>query len=256
MKPAVRVHDMGAFSVNDMAECTRVVHRIGASATSMEAAARAMASYLYERTVDRRTDQRACALVRFFKTHAYSELDPGLQDYAGGLLEGRDAPPGMKCLVLLGTAGAEEAWNSRERSERHQAIPLPSPQVVERLPMISQLVRQLGLDVGSVVAPDPAVVMDLRERTCNVFYVANAEHSPYIPAQSEFVKRYGVRSVIGFGGMLPSGNLFAVILFSRVAVSRQRAELFKILAVSVKAAIVPFDGGAVFEPIDAPELQR
>jgi len=54
---------------------------------------------------------------------------------------------------------------------------------------------------------------------------------------------FGIRSVIGFGGMLPSGNLFAVILFTKVPIPRETADLFRPLALSVKLAILPFDSG-------------
>ena len=42
-----------------------------------------------------------------------------------------------------------------------------------------------------------------------------AAGSPYIPAQEDFVQPVGIRSVLGFGGMLPGGDIFVVILFSR-----------------------------------------
>jgi two-component system NtrC family sensor kinase len=151
----------------------------------------------------------------------------------------------VKCLTLLGTAGEEEAWNSRRRSEGHRAIPLPSAEVVERFPMISQLVRQLGLELPEVVAPDPDLIVRIEEKTCSVFYLPEAAGSPFIPAQTDFVAPYGVKTVIGFGGVMPSGNLFAIILFSRVRVPREKAEVFRILAVSVQAALVPFDFGPV-----------
>jgi hypothetical protein len=81
----------------------------------------------------------------------------------------------------------------------------------------------------------------------NVFHIEEAEGSPYIPAQDEFVKRYGVRSVVGVGGLLPDGELFAVILFSRVVVSRELAEMFRVLAESVRLAIVKYDASQTFE---------
>ena len=46
----------------------------------------------------------------------------------------------------------------------------------------------------------------------------------------EFVIPFGIRSVLGFGGMLPSGNVFAVILFAQIHVPRDIAEFFKTLA--------------------------
>jgi hypothetical protein len=46
----------------------------------------------------------------------------------------------------------------------------------------------------------------------------------------------GVKSVLGFGGMLPSRDLFAVILFSKIHIPRAIAELFKTLGLIIKLA--------------------
>lgn len=53
---------------------------------------------------------------------------------------------------------------------------------------------------------------DLRGKTYGVFHVAEARESAYVPAQADFVVPYGIRSVVGFGGPLATGDLFAVIL--------------------------------------------
>ena len=64
---------------------------------------------------------------------------------------------------------------------------------------------------------------------------------------AEFVVPFGIKSVLGFGGVLPPGDLFAVIMFSRVPVPRETADLFRNLALSVKLAILPFSRGPVFD---------
>jgi len=108
------------------------------------------------------------------------------------------------------------------------------------LPMIAQLVSQLGFDVNALLDSGSKVVLDLEHSDFNVFHVAEAAGSPHVPAQEEFVLRYGVRSVLGFGGLLPPRDLFAVILFSKASIPRETAELFKTLALSAKLALVPF----------------
>ena len=112
--------------------------------------------------------------------------------------------------------------------------------------MIAQLISQFGIEMGSVLSPDPSVIVDLERRSYNSFYIADAVGSPYIPAQHDFVVPYGVKSVVGFGGVLSSGDLFAVILFSKVSIPRETAESFSGLAASAKEAVQPFVGGAVF----------
>src|SRR5262249_41137651 len=133
-------------------------------------------------------------------------------------------------------------WNDRRGSAGHRAIPLASEAMVRRSPMIAQLVSQLGLEVATLLEPDPQLLVDLEQRSYNVFHVADARGSPYVPAQESFVIPHGIRSVIGFGGLFPSGNLFAVILFTTTPIPRETADLFRPLALSVKLAVMPFEG--------------
>ncbi len=81
-----------------------------------------------------------------------------------------------------------------------------------------------------------------------VFYVPEALGSPYIPAQKEFVIPYGVRSVMGFGGMLPSLEIFVIIMFLNIPIPKDTADLFKNLSLSVKMAILPFERSIFLAP--------
>ncbi|HJZ95643.1 MAG TPA: hypothetical protein VKE70_04010 [Candidatus Solibacter sp.] len=196
---------------------------------------------MYEELRDGRSKQRACALVRFFVTRSFERLEAELQACASELLVDQQPHPHMKSLVLAGTAGVKPEWNDLRASKGHRAIPLVSSAMVERLPMISQLIRQFGLEVRTLLEPDPALLVDLEQRSYNVFHVPEARGSPFVPVQESFVIPYGIRSVVGFGGLFPSGNLFAVILFTTVAIPRQTADLFAPLALSVKLAVLPFE---------------
>ena len=112
--------------------------------------------------------------------------------------------------------------------------------------MISQLIKQLGIDVGTILKPDPALVLELEQKTYNVFFVQEAAGSPFIPAQENFVIPYKVRSVLGFGGLLPSGDLYAVLLFARVSISRDSADIFRNAAMNLKVALLPSVDRPVF----------
>lgn len=111
--------------------------------------------------------------------------------------------------------------------------------------MIAQLIRQLGIEISALLS-DTGLVIDTAQHTFNVFYIGNAVGSPFIPAQQEFVVPHGVRSVLGFGGLLPSGELFATILFSKTEIPRDVADLFKTLALNVKLALLPFGSTKIF----------
>ena len=101
----------------------------------------------------------------------------------------------------------------------------------------------------SVLQPSPDVVKELAGKRHGVFHVENALGSPYIPAQQEFVVRFGIRSVLGFGGMLATGDLFAVILFATVHVPSKAANRFKTLALDVKSAFSKFNDTNVFHDL-------
>ena len=236
--------DLAALTLSDMVALSAALRRTGTGAHSMEQVADAVVRRLYDSLEG--SGRRNCVLVRFFKTHRYDQLDESARAAARAMVSEEALTPSTKCLTLLATAGDEDAWNDRRRSATHQAVPLVSDEMIQRFPMISQLMRQLGVESSSLLEADPELVVRLDERTYNVFHVPVAVGSPHIPAQEDFVVRHGIRSVVGFGGMLATGDLFAVVLFARAAVTEQTAELLETLALSVKVAVQPFARGAVF----------
>jgi hypothetical protein len=241
--------DLTHFDLSAMLRAIRELRRSVQGATSLESAAGAACRSLYDELVDAE-GARACVLVRFYKTHAYGALPPELQRFAKrafGAVAISPPEPEMKCLALLATVGDEPAWNDRRASEGHQAIPLPSPHVVERAPMIAQLIREFGMDLSDVVRPSGDVVRSLAGKSYGVFHVEEAQGSPYIPAQAGFVERYGIRSVLGFGGLLAAGDLFAVILFSRAPIPVASAERFRSIALELKICLIPHEAN-VFDP--------
>lgn len=229
--------DLTAFGLTEMLRCSLGVRTAAAGADTVEGAAQQVVRYFRDALRSARDGTPQCVLARLYKTHAYAALDAPLRAFADRLLGDMPPPPALRCLCLLATAGDEPAWNDRRRSQGHQAIPLPSPEIVAQAPMVAQLVHQFGLDLADVVTPAPALLPAMVGRTYGVFHVEDAVGSPYIPAQREFVDRHGVRSVVGFGGALRSGDIFAVILFSRVTVRRDAADRFRNIALDVKSAL-------------------
>ena len=212
----------------------------------MEEVAGRVVCWLHEQLSLPDDEGRACPLVRMFVTMPYASLEPEQQEFARTLIGGAPSDPAMKCLTLLASAGELGPWNSRHASAGHKALPLLSGQAIERSPMIAQLIRQLGVELETLLSPDFDVMVDAAQRTFNVFHIQEAEGSPYIPAQAEFVVPHRIRSVIGFGGVLPPGEMFATILFARVPIPREIADLFKTVALNVKVALLPFAGSRTF----------
>ena len=237
--------DLTKFGLSEMLRCSTELRRATKDAPTMEEAAQRVCRVLYDELVTS-DKSRACALVRCYKIHPYGKLQPELQTFATAVLKGHKMSPTVRCLTLLGTVGDQPAWNSRRTSAGHQAIPLPSTEIIEKAPMIAQLIRQFGLELSDVIQPTTDLVRSLAGKTYGVFHVAEAAGSPYIPAQKEFVAKYGIRSVVGFGGSLPSGDLFAVILFARVPVSGETADRFRNLALDVKSGFFPYREAEVF----------
>jgi hypothetical protein len=240
-QPEDALHDLKNFTDVDAEECAAAFRKAASQCTSMEDVAKEVVSYLYESLIDPVWKRKSCALVRLYKTHDYGELTPDLQRFADGVLGHKAESKQMKCLTLLATVGDKPEWNSREHSRGHKSIPLPTVDFVSKIPMIARLINQFGLDINAVVRPDPNLLADLERRTYNAFHVAEAVGSPYIPAQKEFVLAYKVRSVLGFGGMLGGpGDLYAVILFSKVTIEHKTCELFSPVGLDLKLSLQPF----------------
>jgi two-component system NtrC family sensor kinase len=123
--------DLTRFGLTEMLRCSRALHRAARDAPTMETCGRRICRTLYEHLRVPNGD-RACALVRCYKTHPFGSLPPELRRFARRACDSTQEPEAsMKCLTLLGSAGSEPQWNSRFSSKGHQAIPLPSTRIVE-----------------------------------------------------------------------------------------------------------------------------
>ncbi len=195
---------------------------------TMEHAASSVVRTLRELFVD--DDRSDIVLARIFQTANTA----GLPDEIRAQLT--PAPDGTipeRCMLLLGTEGDLPEWCDRRRSQGHQAIGLTSPEALAAMPMVSALVENLNVDVDLFLRGDASHTAAELE----VFFVPEAAGSSSVPAQ-DFVEEHGVASVLGFGDILPDGELFAVILFTRSRVSEDVAPSFRQVAVAAKLALL------------------
>jgi hypothetical protein len=241
-------YDLTRFSLGDMLRVSPKLREMAATAPTLEAAAQRVCRFLYDELTDA-DGNRQCALVRCYKTHEFRSLQPELQEFARSHMTGALPSPTMKCLTLMATVGQAASWNSPQLSRDHRVIPLPSAEIVNRAPMISQLIKELGLELSNLFEPSQDVVRELGGKSHGIFYVENARGSPYIPAQKEFVIQYGISSVLGFGGIIPGGDFCVVILFSTVPITPESADRFKALALDLKAGFSRFRDAMVFNPV-------
>ncbi len=230
-------YDPAQFTLADMVRCGATLRTLTAGSGSMEEAAQKVTQDLYDSLKTRPFGRRSCVLVRFFKTHDYRRLPEDLRKAALSTALSPIAE-GTKCLVLLGTSGDEPQWNRRQESKWHQCLPLQSESMIEQFPMISRLIKQLGIPITELLQPAPEIIKDFERRNFGVFHVPIAAGSPFVPAQKEFVIPFGVHSVLGFGGILPDGELFAVIIFSRTPIPPATAEMFRTIALSLKLGLL------------------
>ena len=227
-------------STEELTEMAEAIRQIASDANTVEECAQRWMFHLYDNFVDE-ADEPACVLVRCFRTTRFVNLSTELKDLASSITPETGLDPHTQCLVLLGSAGKNPEWNSRHKSEGHRVIPLLSPEMVARSPMIAQLFRQLGIDVHEMLQPTDEFLLNQQDRALDVFYVPDAQGSSHIPAQEDFVIPYDIASVMGFGGVLPSASVFAVIMFARVYIGSDVAFRFTVLANAMKNALARFE---------------
>src|SRR5262245_35627678 len=99
------MYDLTEFKVSDMSRCGAALRSLGANAASMEEMAVRVVRFLYHSIASRTTGERSSALVRFYKTHPYGDLDPERQAFADAIMPDLPKDATTKCLTLLATAG-------------------------------------------------------------------------------------------------------------------------------------------------------
>ncbi len=217
--------DLGDFDLGAMVRLVAALRKRGAECSSAREYAQQVCELLHASFVGP-DGLPQTALVRLYTTTRVQDLPPG---------ERPDLPGDTTCLTLLGTAGRQPEWNDRARSVGHKVLPLVHPEQVAQMPMIAGLLEQLGVDVAALTGAGDQVMLPISTDRCRIFYVPDAVDSPLIPAQ-DFVREHGIVSAVGFGGALMGGDVFAVVLFSTVPITRPSAELFETVALSLGLA--------------------
>ena len=138
-------------------------------------------------------------------------------------------------LSLLGTCGREPEWNDRRNSRGHVGIPLVSKSFLDSIPMMSRLLKELGVEIDWIEREDTKIVVRTKGRMAGVFFVLDAksatdqEGRKIISAQ-DFVDAYGVKTVFGFGGEYGVCDTFiTTIIFTSERIERAQVEQFMFL---------------------------
>ena len=207
-------------------------------AKSLEEAAQAMATALYMQFTE------SAVLVRVYVTLPFDSLPPTNRAFVQGLAKSAGAAATLKgatpVLSLVGTHGQEAAWNDRRNSKGHKGIPLISAAVVDAIPMIARLLRELAVPLDWIDSHDAQRIVTTIGKEVGLFFIEDAAQATdqkgrkVIPAQ-DFVSTYGVKSVFGTGGAYPGGPMLVLVVFCRDRLPRTTAELFLPLADLFKA---------------------
>lgn len=145
-----------------------------------------------------------------------------------------------KILALLGTYGKNHEWSSPTLSKGHAAIPLLSGSFIESIPMMNGLFNQLGVNLSFDKTNDSNKKNS--SSFSGIFYIKNAsqevdDKGRKIIANQEFVRKYDVKSVFGFGGgYMESNEFFTSIVFLSEQIKRSSAETLSLLGNNFKMA--------------------
>jgi hypothetical protein len=205
------------------------------------AVAAAAVDCLYEQFAE------SLVMVRAFLTVPYQVLPERQRAFAAGLARSVQLSdllrPHTPVHSLLATRGKDPEWNRAHESRGHVAIPLLSEAFVSSIPMMSRLLKELGLPLSWVQDPGTAMERQTIGSEVGVFFVADPERATdeigrlIIPAQ-EFVSGHAVRSVFAVGGVVFGGAVFVLILFSREPIALLTARAFMPLVSLVKSTLV------------------
>ncbi|MFN8531255.1 MAG: hypothetical protein U0670_21850 [Anaerolineae bacterium] len=172
------------------------------------------------------------ALFRIYRICTHHQLPPDIRIPARA-----DSP---YWFALAGTYGVEPAWQDRKQSKTHQAIPEALGRVA---PMFRAGISQLRLKWGQ---PGEIQMQSMGAGTVQYFYVPEAEGSPYILDQEQFVLPYGIHSVIGIGSVFLSGAAYIAFGFTRASLEASVIEKWTVLAPHVSTLLGNFDNGKLW----------
>ena len=228
------------LSLEDLVDLQNRVAVQVTECASLEDAAQEYMSILYEALSE------SIILARLFATIPFEELPKQNQEFVMNLARSAGILELIRertmVLTLLGTRGSKPEWNDRRKSQGHVGIPLASSDFMDRIPMMSRLLRQLGAGIDWIDANDTELVTRTFKNISGVFYVHDAKtevdnKDRKIIAAEDFVENEHVKTVFGIGGCyLGSLLFFTAIIFLREHVDKDMVQRFMLQANKFKTA--------------------
>ena len=201
----------------------------------LEEAAQALADVVHTRF------DESIVISRVFVTVPFDDLPSSNREFVQNLADSAGAASDLKgttpVLSLIGTHGREEDWCDRRKSKGHVGIPLISSAFVDAIPMISRLLRELGIPLDWVDSHDAEMIIEIIGSSVGLFFLENASEAKddqgrNIIAAQDFVSSHGVKSVFGTGGAYPGGQMIVIVVFCSDILQRPNAEGFLPLVIA------------------------
>ena len=221
--------DLETFTLRDRLSCSAGLVRATQGAETMGTAAAAAARFLHANAVVGTTGELACEAVLFYQTRP-----------AEGGTEYRSQKP--REIVRVGLAGDPAIEQALERLEPAQPRSLADPTFAGTHRLVAHLCHQLGLAVTATHAFSPEVQRTPEGKKYAVLHVRDVADSRYVSGIEELLVPHGVRSVLAFGGLLTRGDVVVAVLYSRVRISDDTAELFRTIALDLTALFRSHEG--------------
>jgi hypothetical protein len=208
--------------------------------TTLEDAAQEYMSILYE------TLSESIILARFFVAIPFGELPEPNKKFVSNLAQSADISDLIKektlILSLMGSRGKYPEWNDRRNSKGHIGIPLASSDFIDRIPMMSRLLKQLGVGIDWIDTDDTELVLKTFRNLNGVFFVRDASTETdnsgrMIITAQDFVQEENVKTVFGIGGCyLGTSLFFTTIIFVSEFLDKDKVERFMLQANKFKTA--------------------
>ena len=245
---------MGLISKLSLQDLIKLQDKIAeqvSGCAALEDAAQQYMSILYE------TLSESIVLVRLFAVIPFGELPETNREFVTSLAESAGISELIRdqtlVLSLLGSRGHKPEWNDRRNSQGHVGIPLASSDFIDRIPMMSRLLKQMGAGIDSIDANDTELVAKTFESLSGVFHVRDAvtevdNQGRKIIAAQDFVEAENIKTVFGIGGCyLGTSLFFTTIVFVREFLEKDMVERFMLQANKFKTATLDFvDDGKIF----------
>ncbi|MBI4405880.1 MAG: GAF domain-containing protein [Deltaproteobacteria bacterium] len=225
-------YDLTSLNLKEMILIGAALREVAGTAKRKEEIGETLSKHLYQTLTIGKSKDPACAFVQFFHTECYSLLSPDCRAAAEKLIPKKKIKKNSLCMCLHANEGMNGKWNDLLWRKCH-TLPLDSHLFTVRFQVLSQLVSLLQLERKRISGQWAG--------NFKVLHITNLAEIPYYQKHSKFIASLGIRSAVAFGGLLPSGKMFAFVLYLRTEIPARVSKLFEVLALNVRMALLPFD---------------